>query len=491
METNDNYTKMDTETMKKNGICIDAYMKRTNRIGLVGILLFLMGIVGLFLLIRYLPANWEIWLWVSLGLVAISFMSLLSYVDKHPMRIWLYGGAHMTFLILFFAAPMLYFFYNGTIWAALLYMVIGIFWTWYFGVRGLRNSRRLTKRAKLLGIDKKILDKYEGLDMEMFAEAKLIKVWVFTYRFFRIKSYYGVIDYSGNVIVPLEDQIVYKYGNSICVADEGNEKVSGVINYLGKVIIPKIVCENIIARDSFFEVDIKTDETKYFDFNGQETESIEKIVELNPNSADGHLLMGDAFRKNSNNYDKAIECYEKTIELNPNSSSAYFGMGHAYGSLGDYNKAVEYYQKSIDLSPDSAAYNNMGVEYKNLGNYDKAIECYRKAIELTPNHELAYRNMGDAYKNLGNYDKAFECYQKSIELKPDEKSTYGSMGFAYFDKGKEYEDLGNYNKAIECYEKVIELRPDYTFIYHYMGEAYQHLGNEAKADECFQKANTV
>jgi len=103
---------------------------------------------------------------------------------------------------------------------------------------------------------------------------------------------YGIFSYSGgkisNVIPPnndIFDAIVFKPHERILVGDMLKRKGSiffmeagytileaayGVIDYSGKVIIPKMVCEGIELIDNAFVATLKTGEKKYFDLDGME-----------------------------------------------------------------------------------------------------------------------------------------------------------------------------------------------------------------------------
>jgi len=134
---------------------------------------------------------------------------------------------------------------------------------------------------------------YLKFDMATFAEKEWIVVaGVETNRILApIRLPYGIIDYSGKVIIPLEhdifDPIVFVLHEMILVGDvlkrKGGKMLTGydtpndileatygIIDYSGKVIIPKTECKGIGLIDNEFVMTLKDGAKRYFDLNGQE-----------------------------------------------------------------------------------------------------------------------------------------------------------------------------------------------------------------------------
>ena len=134
---------------------------------------------------------------------------------------------------------------------------------------------------------------YSRFDMVTFADKKWIVVAVSPPVVWlnKLKHLYGIIDYSGEVIIKTEHEIfeptLFAPHERILVGDILKKKKDffgvnfyqglaileatyGIIDYSGKIIIPKMVCESIELIDNTFVATLKTGEKKYFDLNGQE-----------------------------------------------------------------------------------------------------------------------------------------------------------------------------------------------------------------------------
>ena len=115
---------------------------------------------------------------------------------------------------------------------------------------------------------------YNNIDITTFAEKEWILVSVIKGIFFPTISF-GIIDYSGKVIIPVEHRLLGKFDAAherIWVGDMDKAfKFSyGVIDYSGKVIIPKTAATNIELIDNAFVMTINENEKRYFDLDGRE-----------------------------------------------------------------------------------------------------------------------------------------------------------------------------------------------------------------------------
>lgn len=74
----------------------------------------------------------------------------------------------------------------------------------------------------------------------------------------------------------------------------------------------------------------------------------EKLVQIAPDEAGPHDLLGDAYRAQGQ-LDKAAEHYTHAIERAPEDGSGYQQRGHVHSFLGDYDAARADYDRAIEL----------------------------------------------------------------------------------------------------------------------------------------------
>ena len=72
-----------------------------------------------------------------------------------------------------------------------------------------------------------------------------------------------------------------------------------------------------------------------------------RYVELQPEEADAHIVLGDTWRAQSQ-LEKAREAYGKAIEVDPSHPTAYSKRGHANTFLGSYDEARADFEQAID-----------------------------------------------------------------------------------------------------------------------------------------------
>lgn len=68
-----------------------------------------------------------------------------------------------------------------------------------------------------------------------------------------------------------------------------------------------------------------------------------QLAILEPDSADAHKCLGDAFVE-LGRHEEATEAYKQAITLNPNESSGHFNLARTYLKMGNNSSALEEYK---------------------------------------------------------------------------------------------------------------------------------------------------
>ena len=134
---------------------------------------------------------------------------------------------------------------------------------------------------------------------------------------------------------------------------------------------------------------------------------LERAEKLESNNPSIYFAEGTLYEK-SGNKEKALEAYNKAIEIDPEYFNAYFNMGALY-----FNNAVELYEvanKQEDLKEYNAS---KAIADKEL---EKAIPPMEKAYEINPTEHAVLETLQTIYYRLQMLDKYEEIKKKLSEM---------------------------------------------------------------------------
>ena len=188
-----------------------------------------------------------------------------------------------------------------------------------------------------------------------------------------------------------------------------------------------------------------------------------KALELDPNNAKAHLLLGTMFllrrEENPQQYDtKAEHHFREVLKI----------------------QASDARQAEESLVPD--ARNGLGVLYIHQGRYADAITQLDKAVADLFNRDayMAWGNLGWAYLQMKNYPKAIDALVHSVRLHPHFCVGFFRLGTAYLETHAFQDAEQALTQAIEADERC----KTFQDAWHLRGEARMNLGlrDDARAD---------
>ncbi|WP_233202749.1 tetratricopeptide repeat protein, partial [Limnohabitans sp. JirII-31] len=210
-------------------------------------------------------------------------------------------------------------------------------------------------------------------------------------------------------------------------------------------------------------------------------EIFKRAIEIQPNSADVHSNLGNAY-KDDGQHELAITHCEMAIRLNANHASAYTNRAIALQKLERLDEALVSYDKAIALNPNNHEnYLNKGVILRTRNNFDEALKSFEKTIELKRDCAEAYFNCGLVLKQQHHYEAALSSYDKAISIKPDYVD-------ALINKGNTLQALKQFEAAVVSYNQAISLEPNYAEAYYNRGIAQMSLKRSADALDSYDKA---
>ncbi len=156
-----------------------------------------------------------------------------------------------------------------------------------------------------------------------------------------------------------------------------------------------------------------------------------RALELEPESADVHGVLGDALLE-LGRYDEAFAAFDRLATLKP-SAGAYARISYARELRGDLDGALE----AMDLAIDSAATGEPSALMRTLaGNLlvgehrlDEAALRYREALAFVPGYAPALAGLGDLAASKGDSGKALSLYRRAAgsSSAAEYSATYGDL----------------------------------------------------------------
>jgi tetratricopeptide (TPR) repeat protein len=114
-------------------------------------------------------------------------------------------------------------------------------------------------------------------------------------------------------------------------------------------------------------------------------------------------------------YDLAIEQLRKTLDLDPNLAEGHGFLGQAYEQKSMYSLAVTEFQKAVQLQSNPRTLAFLGHAYAVSGRRDEARNLLEKLQELSKERYVSPFFVAVFHVGLGANSQAFEDLQRAYE----------------------------------------------------------------------------
>lgn len=207
-----------------------------------------------------------------------------------------------------------------------------------------------------------------------------------------------------------------------------------------------------------------------------------KILQSNPNLAQGHFLVG-LIALSMDEKRIAANVFLKVTKLDSSHAGAWAHLAKIFSELGLTVRADEAIAKAASLKPEHAIIKNIiGSVYTQIGEHEKAADWYGQAYENAPKNPAYATNLANAYnfigkrhdaeaviKSLLNIDPqnpqahwigaglkrqtSDESAQDMLEMADGFDGNHSAQAFLYYGAGKVFEDVENWDAAFKAFEK--------------------------------------
>jgi serine/threonine protein kinase/tetratricopeptide (TPR) repeat protein len=144
--------------------------------------------------------------------------------------------------------------------------------------------------------------------------------------------------------------------------------------------------------------------------------AIQKAQELDPLSLIINATVAQVLYY-SHEYDRAIEQLRKTLEIDPNFAHAHRLLGESYREKAMVGEAIAEMQKAVTLSGGNRAYylGQLGNAYAVSGRRAEALKILNELMELSRQKYISPTIFAIVYIGLGEKDQVFAWLEKAYE----------------------------------------------------------------------------
>lgn len=193
-------------------------------------------------------------------------------------------------------------------------------------------------------------------------------------------------------------------------------------------------------------------------------EHLLEAIELDPDNAEAHLLLGNLFMIVRQDYRQAEHHMRESLRANAAIQGRPGLPSEARNALGVlFNNAQRYEDAAVILEEASAdlmnrhqalTWANLAWAYRELGRMDEALQVGRQAVQRDPNHCIALFRLAEVHVALDQWEDAQHRLDHLLGL---EDAACQSMQAGWRLRGEVRAQLGDRGGAVGDLERCVEL----------------------------------
>ncbi len=172
-----------------------------------------------------------------------------------------------------------------------------------------------------------------------------------------------------------------------------------------------------------------------------------QILELNPDSAEAHLLAGEALDQ-MQNQQGAMDEFRAAVKADSKAPNAHFALGYLLWTQDQFEEAANEFQAELGNMPDSPlALAYLADADIHLGKQDDALALAEKAVQVDPTIAKAHVDLGILYAGRDRQIDAVKEFKAAIKLSPNDQDPHWRLARLYQAMGKQEEAKVEFEKT--------------------------------------------
>ncbi len=187
---------------------------------------------------------------------------------------------------------------------------------------------------------------------------------------------------------------------------------------------------------------------------------IKKAIELKPDEAKFHYLLGQAYIEKGK-FEEARDAFERSLELNDKNADAHIMLAKVTDQLGRKKESADELKKALAIDPErKAVVLELGQKLEDLNQMADALDLYTAQFKKEPGNGALAVRIGRIHQQNGNRPNAIKFFRIALKINPGDASAHYRLGYLFKDAGQNKEAL----KSFQMYLKLAPNAPDKTEI---------------------------
>lgn len=156
--------------------------------------------------------------------------------------------------------------------------------------------------------------------------------------------------------------------------------------------------------------------------NGKHEEAIsmcQKLICEDLNYQEAYEELADNYM-NLRQYDQATVALKQALNINPNSANAHYLLGFSYSATSDWNKSIIHLERANKLEINHAEILRcLGWSLFHGKSKAQGLCVLKRAYNIAPKDTFILSDLGMCYLSLRNFTAAEKTFSTIIELDPE------------------------------------------------------------------------